>query len=265
MIQEAKATMFDLGNFHEIQRGSVPPGVDSGIAVQLLQEAENGQLHDAVRTLKRSLVRWARQTGQIARWGYGPDEARWLPVHRADLGYLVESVTGTDLPDFESLDIDLEGFKPTSRAAQNAEIKDAMKEGWISARDGLGLMDLGRGVEGVYESQTRQYSKARRENLAIEKHEFQLIEGPPDQPLEGFPVLMHPDGSPFILPGDDDHLVHITIHQEIALDDSRPWPTRQASLMEIAGHRVLLQQQLVPAPTPGPAEPAKTPQGASNA
>ena len=264
MIQEAKATMFDLGNFHEIQRGSVPPGVDSGVAVQLLQEAENGQLHDAVRTLKRSLVRWSRQTGMIAKWGYGEDEARWVSVQRPDLGYLIESVKGTDLPDFESMDIDLEGFKPTSRAAQNAEIKDAMKEGWIDPRQGLGLMDLGRGIEGVFESQTRQYTKARRENLAIEKGEFQIIEGPPNQPLDGFACLMHPDGSPFILPADDDHLVHIALHQEIALDDSRPWPTRQAALLEIAGHRVLLQQQLVPAPSAPPADPtAKTPQGAS--
>lgn len=250
MLQEAKATMFDIGAFHEIQRGQVPPGVDSGIAVQLLQEAENGQMHDSVRGLKQSLIAWGRQTGKLAEWGYGEHEERWLPQQRPDLGYLVESVTGDDLPDFDTLILDLEGFRPHSQAAFNAEIKEAMAQQWIDPRRGLQLMDLGRGIEGAFESQSRHYSRARHENLAIQKGEVQMVPHPAASvpALVGMPGLIHPeDGSPFLLPSDDDHAVHIEIHQEIGLDDSRPWPERQLALMHANEHRTILQAQAMAA------------------
>src|SRR6266851_4026474 len=203
MIGEAKATMFDIGAFHEIQRGQVPPGVDSGVAVQYLQEAENAQLHDPVRNLKRSCITWGRQQLKMARWGYGENETRWIPVHRPDLGYLVESVTGLDLPDPDDIDIDLEGFRPTSQAAMRAEIKDLMEKfpQQIDVRQGLLLMDLGRGIEGAFESQTRHYARARRENLELERQRVLKIPinpQDPNDPHAGAPTaglgyaLVHP-------------------------------------------------------------------------
>ena len=248
MVQEAKATMFDIGAFHEIQRGQVPPGVDSGIAVQLLQEAENGQMHDSVRGLKRAFIQWGRLTGQLAKWGYGDHEERWLPQQRPDLDYLVDSITGADLPDFDTIDIDLEGFRPNSQAALNAEIKEAMAQGWIDPRKGLQQMDLGRGIKGAFESQTRHYGRARRENLAIQKQQYQVIPPPPGTPMAALGVVgsfLHPDGASFMLPEDDDHLIHIDVHQEVALDDTRPTEERTAALMHIAEHRAIVRQQLM--------------------
>lgn len=249
MIQEAKATMFDIGAFHEIQRGQVPAGVDSGIAVQLLQEAENGQIADAVHGLRASLIQWAENTLRIARWGYGENEERWIPVERPDLGFLVESVKGSDLPDPDTITIRLDGFRPQSESAMRAEIKEGMKEGWIDPVNGLKLMDLGRGVEGVYESQTRQYARARGENLAIERGDVALVVAPDGTPLAGMPALLHPaDGSPYLLPSNDDHIGHIKIHEEILLDDTKPWPIRQMVALHISEHQQMMaymQQQMV--------------------
>jgi len=248
MVLEAKATMFDIGAFHEIQRGQVPPGVDSGIAVQLLQEAENGQMHDSVRSLKRAFIHWGRMTGKLARWGYGEHEERWIPQQRPDLGYLIESVKGSDLPDFDVIDIDLEGFRPNSQAALNAEIKEAMMQGWIDPRQGLQQMDLGRGIKGAFESQTRHYGRARRENLAIQQNAYQVVPPPPGTPQQALGVIaafVHEDGASFLLPEDDDHLIHIDVHQEIALDDTRPTEERTAALMHIAEHRAILRQQIM--------------------
>jgi hypothetical protein len=222
--------------------------VDSGIAVQLLQEAENGQMHDSVRGLKSSFLQWGRQTLKIGRWGYGEHEERWIPQQRPDLGFLVESVKGIDLPDPDTVTLELEGFRPQSQAAFNAEIKEAMAQGWIDPRQGLKAMDLGRGVEAMFESQTRHYARARRQNLAIEKGEFQIIEPPPESPhlALGLPyAFIYPDGGAFVLPQDDDHLIAIDVHQEIALDDTKPLRTRQAILMLIAERRAFLQQQLL--------------------
>ena len=257
LIEEAKATLFDIGAFHEIQRGQVPPGVDSGVAVQYLQEAENAQLHDPVRNLKRSLIQWARQQLKMARWGYGKNEQRWIPVHRPDLGFLVESVAGSDLPDPDEIEIDLEGFRPTSQAAMRAEIKEFVANGWMDPRQGLLLMDLGRGVEGVFESQTRHYARARMENLAIEKGDVVQVPAEPTIPTAplGY-ALIHKDQTPLLLPADDDHLIHIPVHQEIALDNSKPWPTRMVALLHLAEHRFMLAQTMMQAAT-ATAEPEK--------
>ena len=238
LIEEAKRVIFDIGAFHEIQRGQVPPGVDSGIAVQLLQESENGQLSDAVKTLKASLLDHGTQVLAIARWGYGENEERWIPVERPDLGFLMESVKGVDLPDPETITLDLEGFKPQSQAAFNAEVKEAIQNQWIDPRQGLKLMDLGRGIEGIFESEQRHYARARGENLAIERGEYEIIESPEGSPLEvGTPVLIHEDTSPFMLPANDDHPVHILLHEELLLDDSKPWDMRQVIAIHINEHQ----------------------------
>ena len=244
MIGEAKAVMFDIGAFHEIQRGQIPPGLDSGIAIQRLQEAENGQLSDSVKTLKSSLLMWGKQTLGIARWGYGTNEERWIPVERPDLGFLLESVKGTDLPDPETINLDLEGFRPRSQTAFNAEIRDAMKEGWMDPRQGLGLMDLGRGVKGTFESENRQYARARRENLSIEKGELEIIIAPEGTPLEGRPALIHPeDGAPYLLPMNDDHELHIRILEEILLDDTKPWDLREIAAVHMSEHHGMIELQ----------------------
>ena len=244
MIAEAKSAMFDIGAFHEVARGSTPPGVDSGIAVQLLQESENNQVSDSIKTLKNSLLDWGSQTLALARWGYGDNEERWIPVERPDLGFLMESVKGVDLPDPETITLDLEGFKPQSSTAFNAEIRDAIDKQWISPREGLRMMDLGRGIEGIFESESRHYARARSENLAIEKGEVELIEAPEGTPLEGLPALLHPeDQSPYLLPMNDDHETHIRIHEEILLDDTKPWPTRQLMALHISEHQQMMQLQ----------------------
>jgi len=243
MIEEALKAMFDIGSFHEIQRGQVPPGVDSGIAVQLLQEAEAGQLVDAVMQLKKTFIQWGRQQLTIARWGYDPDETRWLPVHRQDLEFMVESITGDDLPDPDDIDIDLEGFKPQSQAAMRADIKDFTEKGWMTPQKGLALMDLGRGVEGAFASQTRHYAKARKENINFEKGQIQVEQGPPAVGPDGQPtgqpqvVFRNKDGSDVFLPADDDHAIHIDVHEEIILDDAKPWKVRQMLIEHVEDHR----------------------------
>ena len=56
------------------------------------------------------------------------------------------------------------------------------------------------------------------------------------------PSLLHPeDGSPYLLPINDDHAVHIEVHEEILLDDSKPWPVRQVIAMHIAEHQSMMQ------------------------
>lgn len=245
LIEQAKMAMFDIGAYHEIQRGQVPPGIDSGIAIQLLQEAENGQLHDAVKSLKQSLIQWARIGMKIARWGYGPDEERWLPLPDPELRYLVQSVKGEDLPDPDTIHLDLEGFKPTSQAALYAQVDKAVEQLALTPQQGLQLKDLGRGVAGIFESESQHYHRARLENLALEQGDYKLVLAPDGTGHAGMPDLIHQDGSAFVLPTVDDHTLHIKIHKQIALDDTKPRDVRTVALMHIGIHQFYEQQQML--------------------
>lgn len=272
MIEQALKAMFDIGSFHEIQRGQVPPGVDSGIAVQLLQEAEAGQLADAVQQLKKSYIKWGRHQLKIARWGYDADEERWLPVHRQDLEFMLKSITGDNLPDPDDIDIDLEGFKPQSQAAMRADIKEFVEKQWMTPQKGLQLMDLGRGIEGAFASQTRHYAKARQENEDFQDGKIQAQPGPPAlDPTTGQPKLgpdgqpepqirfLNADGSDVFLPDNDDHAAHIDIHEEIILDTKQDWKLRQQLMEHVEDHRQAMQPPPGLLPQAGGGTPGATP------
>lgn len=276
IIDRARAAIFDIGAFHEIQRGQVPPGVDSGIAVQLLQEAENAQLEDTVRSLQDSVILWGRQQLALARWGYGPQEQRYLPGADPTKLYLTESVSGLDLPDPDLIDLDLDGFKPTSAAAQRAELTDLATRQLISGPQLVEALDIGRGMEGIFPSQTRHYDRARAENLAFQKGDYKFVEAPmpgapppmiPGQPPVTMPAAVYPDGSPFLLPSEDDDAIHIATHHDVALDNSQPWAVRQSVLLHIAEHRQNMQGKaaaMMPAPGSTEAPPAQPPAPEAN-
>lgn len=277
MIDKAESTLQDIGAYHEITRGQVPPGVDSGVAITQLREQENGQLQKAVRALKETLIGWARMQLKLARKYYQGVE-RWIPVERPDLGFMAEGVNGLELPDPDTVVIELENFKPRSEEAFNAQIESLMDKKVIPPAEGLRLLDLGRGVKGLYASQTRQYAKARQENLRMERGEasFEVIGeqeveatvqdpmtgdtrteetgvmepvqrvcyvSPPDPDAApstdemGNPVEPQPQLEPFILPTEDDHALHIQIHHELVLDLSKPAALRQLALAHVLEHR----------------------------
>lgn len=127
-----------------------------------------------------------------------------------------------------------------------AEIKELGGMGWLSPRDGLKAMDLGRGVEGALESQTRDYARARRENLDfLGGRVIGIPQGMAVDPESGEaqpapPAILHPDLTPLLYPEDDDHQVHIDVHYEVLKDDAVPFEVRQLVMLHIAEHRMAL-------------------------
>lgn len=198
IVSLSKQALYDIGAYHEVTRGETPPGVDSGVAVQALLEQEEGQNALAYRSLKAAYIRWARIQLAIANWGYGPDEERWIPVDRPDLGYQIESVKGEQLPDPETIEIDLENFKAQSQTENEAEIKWAFGNQLIDGRAALDALDMGRGLSSVFESQTRHYSRARNENLKIQRGEYTtqaMVVPPAPSPQQNGPNAQPHGGS----------------------------------------------------------------------
>lgn len=270
LLDSAKRALQDIAAFHEVSRGQVPPGVDSGVAIEHLLEEERGQLAKAIRALQTSLIHWAGVQLSIARARYGADTARWLSSERADMGYILETVDGTKLPDPDEITIELQGLKPQSETAFKAEVKEALGLGLIDGRQALKLLDLGRGVTGAFESQGRHYQRARWLNLALERGEFQVVPGEPVSdpadpmapPLETQDVVF-PDGRPYVLPYEDDHAIHLAVLDEIILDEQKPWQTRQVAMLLKGQRRRVMDLDAADAapPAPGPEAPPPPPNG----
>lgn len=284
MIEKAEQTLRDVGAFHEISRGQTPPGVDSGVAIQQLREQEAGQLQKAIRSLKTTLITVGRHQLSLARKYY--ETRRWFPVDRPDLGFMPESAEGVDLPDPETCLIELDNFKPRSDEAFGGQVRELMKDGVIPPNEGLRMLDLGRGVRGLYESQNRQYAKARQENLWMERGEAEFAQVGEEpamstivDPLTGesreedtgvmMPVMRvchvtppaseepNPDGSvpqpqyePFLLTTVDEHELHMRIHTEIVLDMSKPAELRQLALAHWQEHFQEVQRLQAAQPQP---------------
>lgn len=284
MIEKAETTLENIGAFHEITRGQAPPGVTAGVAITQLRDQDQAQLGKSVKARKETLIGWARDQLAIAKKYYGDDVMRWIPVQRPDLGFMCEGIKGVDLPDPEHTVIELENFKPKSQEAFAGDVKELIQLQAISPQEGLRLLDMGRGVTGIYESQTRQFARARHENLMIERGQvtFEVIghnpvldpetQQPMNDPLTGAPALdpvqrcvshlevpgQPPQVEPLILPTLDDHAEHIRIHLEVELDYTKPIAVRQLMLAHIQEHQDSLASatpQVPVAPPPSPSGP----------
>ncbi len=255
IIETSERALQNIGAYHEVTRGTTPPGVDSGVAIKQLIEQEEGQLAMVYRALENSVLQWARVQLAIAKWGYGDDEERFIPVDRPDLGFQVETVKGVDLPDPETIELSLENFRPTSQAEQEAEIKWAFANKLIDGRSALRALDMGRGMNAIFESETRHYARARSENLKIQRGEFIAKQSPET----GLTELFNTDDTPFFLLEHDDHAIHVLVLQELILDDTQPPDVRQLAeahaSQHIAAIRALqvqqVQQQGTDQPPPG--------------
>lgn len=268
ILQLAQETLYQVGAFHEVSRGQVPPGVDSGVAVRALAEREDGQIMRAKTALQSALVNVGRAQLKIAKARYQPGDERWLPVDRPDLGYQIESVDGAKLPDPERLLVTVSGFSPRTQEELRADIKEAMLNGWLTPAQGLKALDLGRGIETAFSSEQRHYAKARMQNLWIEQGQVQVVPvpGPDGQPLvdpnTGQPVTqcIGPDGDPLMLPTIDDHAIHMSVLEEIILDLTKPLQVRHLALQVYAEHE---QKLFTPVAPPAP-EPDSSPSAPSD-
>lgn len=266
IIEQAEKALYNVGSYHEVSRGQVPPGVDSGIAVRQLLEQEEGQMAKSIAALRASLVMLGRQLLTIARWGYQPGDTRWIPVDRPDLGFQIEEVDGAKLPDPERALLSLDGFRAQSEAEQRAEIKEAVELGMLSPQEARRSLDLKRGVSSLMDSESRHYARARQINLWIEKGEVQVqpVLDPNGQPLPdpktngAMPLLQSvtPSGLPCVNPDVDRHDLHLFVLEELILDETKPPPVRAVAQQVFSERMEILRgRAMAAAPPPEPPAP----------
>ena len=258
IIQQAEKVLFNVGAYHEVTQGSTPPGVDSGVAVRALVEQEEGQLAKSRDALKESLIEFMRHQLALAVWGYEPGDERFLPVNRPDLGYQIESVDGAKLPNPERAYITLDGFRATSVAEQRAEVNEAVERGYLTPQEARRALELGRGLLGTADTESRHYARARQISLWIEQGALQMqpvvVDGVPvidDATQQPLMQAVGPSGLPVVIPDVDRHDIHLDVLTDLILDESKPIPVR-AMAQAVYQERL----QIVKASAMPPAPPA---------
>lgn len=248
LLDMANMALQDLGAFHEVSQGQIPPGLDSGVAIQQLLEQEAGQLRRPMDALKRTLIAWAGKQTTLAKKYYAGNVERYVPSDRPDLAFLLQGIQGEELPDPEEITFDLENWRPFSETAHRAEIKELIAAQIIPPQLGLKLLDIGRGIEAAYESETRHYVRARHENAGLEQGQIVPMEPPAGQRqgAEGQQVppalVWGQTREPLLLPQDDNHELHMEVLDELILDPTKPIQIRQLATLHKNEHRAILQQ-----------------------
>ena len=153
----------------EVTEGTVPPNVEAGIAIDLLQEMATDRLAPTIKLIELSLAGAGQQMLELAQAYY--KEPRLMTIQGTGGSSMVKRFTQADIQGGVSVSVETGSGLPRTRAGRQARIMEYIKEGIISpekAHKYLDIADLG------------SLGNAARadEDQALREHE-RLIEGRP--------------------------------------------------------------------------------------
>lgn len=161
----------DVTGQHEVARGRIPPGVESGVAIEMLQEAEEdrleGTIHSFVSAKKELAVRWMKLIKRywtenrlinVVGEGESP-ETFW---------FAGEDVEGEDPhADYYNVDMQIGSALSLSKSARQARLISLVNAGLLDRqrdqRTILNYLDLGLS-ENIYNEDRLDENMAKRNN-----------------------------------------------------------------------------------------------------
>jgi hypothetical protein len=161
----------DVTGQHEVARGRIPPGVESGVAIEMLQEAEEdrleGAIHSFISAKKELAVRWMKlikmywtekRLINVVGEGEGP-ETFWFSGEDAE---------GDDpQADYYNVDMQIGSALSLSKSARQSRLISLVNAGLLDRekdqRTILNYMDLGLS-ENIYSEDRLDENMAKRNN-----------------------------------------------------------------------------------------------------
>ena len=163
-----KMAMQDLASQHEVSNGGTPGRVESGQAIQLLQESDDAVIRDAIDSHEEAVARGFWQSAALFKQfgdpmilvrAYdenGAIEVRELFKDKVDLSFRVRVQTTTALP--------------TSAAGKSDRVLNWLQYGVITPEDARELLDLSSENPSLL-PYLRDKLKASQENIRLKKGE----------------------------------------------------------------------------------------------
>jgi hypothetical protein len=139
--------LIDLGNrlkdafgLNEIVEGSVPPNVEAGVAIDLLQEAATDRLAPQIMLMEKSLERAGNMMLQLAQQYY--TEPRTMIISGSGSKPKVERFESADLIKGVSVKVEAGSGLPRTRAGRQARVLQLLQMGILSPTKAYKYLDM---------------------------------------------------------------------------------------------------------------------------
>lgn len=166
-LQDLGARLKDIFSLNEIVEGSVPPNVEAGVAIDLLQEAATDRIAPQIMLMEKSLERCGNFMLQLAQQYY--NEPRTLVITGSGSKPKVERFENADLIKGVSIKVEAGSGLPRTRAGRQARVMQLLQMGILSPTKAYKYMDMAdfKGLQMQYEADEEQ---------AMREHD-RLLEG----------------------------------------------------------------------------------------
>jgi len=170
-LQDISARLRDVFNLTEVTEGQLPPNLEAGVAIDLLQEMATDRLAPRIKLLERALADAGEQMLKLAQQYY--IEPRLLQIKGSGGSVQVKRFKGADVEGV-SVRVDVGSGLPRTRAARQARIERLVELGVIPPEQAFKHIELA-------DMQTFAKMWAVHEEKANREHDM-LDEGQPLNP-----------------------------------------------------------------------------------
>jgi len=139
-LQDLGNRIKDVFGLNEIVEGSVPPNVEAGVAIDLLQEAATDRLAPQIMLMEKSLERCGNLMLQLAQQYY--QEPRTMIIMGSGSKPKVEKFEDADMIAGVSVKVEAGSGLPRTRAGRQARVMQLLQMGLLSPTKAYKYLDM---------------------------------------------------------------------------------------------------------------------------
>jgi hypothetical protein len=174
LLKEVSSRLADVFALTEVSEGNVPPNVEAGIAIDLLQELSADRLMPTIKLIEKQLARAGQLMLELAQQYY--IEPRQLAIYGSGGAVQVRKFSQADIAGGVTVHVETGSGLPRTRAGRQAQIERWVEMQLIPADRAWKYLDIAD-LKGLASEMAADEDQAQRE---IDK----LIEGEPINPEE---------------------------------------------------------------------------------
>lgn len=226
-LEDITRRLKDVFGLTEVAEGTVPPNVEAGVAIDLLQEMSTDRLAPTIKLIEVSLARAAKHLLVLAQKYY--IEPRLIKIRGGGGSQQVKKFKGSDIAGGVDVTAESGSGLPRTRAGRQARIESFIDRGILSPQKAWKYVDLA-------DMKSVAASFAANEDQAMREHD-KILKGEPlnraalNQAVQAVMQGMNPQSGE-MLSGDpaeakgiiekaaftpgpaDDHPTHLEVHQQ---------------------------------------------------
>ena len=237
-LQSTRGAVQSIAHQHEVSRGSTPPNVRSGTAINTLKELDDTASIIPIRSIERSAQAMGRHILSIMKEMW--DEGRLVYVLGEHGDLERRSFIRGNQVDGQFI-VQPGSTLPYSKQQRQEMVLRNLEMGLISPDEALRFQDMGT-PRGVLKDREMVFRHARRENQKFQQ--MSAVDPQTGQPSVEFIQAQFAE----LYPADwHNHNVHIEEHNKLRMSPTyENWPSWKRALFEahITGHQAALQAQM---------------------